>query len=129
MINKVIFITIVLCFSLSLSAQVIPGASGKQYTINDVVDRSSALDVLGLQEGATKQDIKKAYRDMSKKYHPDKNQGHDELFKIILRAYETANGERKVSEFTWEKRNTVDWEQFKRDKGHRGRRTSSERAI
>lgn len=47
------------------------------------------LDKLGLQPGATKHDIKKAYRQMSKKYHPDINNSKDakELFIEIAEAY------------------------------------------
>ena len=35
-------------------------------------------EVLGLQKGASDDDIKKAFRQMAKKYHPDLNPGDKE---------------------------------------------------
>ena len=35
-------------------------------------------EVLGVEKGASKQDIKKAYRKMALKYHPDHNPGNKE---------------------------------------------------
>ncbi|XP_063441742.1 uncharacterized protein LOC134722125 isoform X4 [Mytilus trossulus] len=46
--------------------------------------------ILGLKPGVTDDDVKKAYRTLAKKYHPDKNKSHDaeERFKEIGAAYE-----------------------------------------
>lgn len=46
--------------------------------------------VLGIKENATEEEIKKAYRSIAKKYHPDANQGNHaaaERFKAASEAY------------------------------------------
>ena len=48
--------------------------------------------VLGLQQGATESDIKRAYRRLARRFHPDINPGDrtaEERFRQILEAYET----------------------------------------
>ena len=48
-------------------------------------------EVLGLQKGASENDIKRAYKRLASKHHPDKNQGSkdaEEKFKEINAAYE-----------------------------------------
>lgn len=44
-------------------------------------------DVLNLQEDCTTKDIKLAYRDLVKVYHPDKPTGDKEMFELITHAY------------------------------------------
>ena len=47
--------------------------------------------ILGVEEGAEMSEVKKSYRRLSLKYHPDKNQGNPEandLFIKIAKAYE-----------------------------------------
>jgi molecular chaperone DnaJ len=48
--------------------------------------------ILGLQEGASKERIKKAYYSLSRQFHPDKYRGNDEAgatqaFSLITEAY------------------------------------------
>lgn len=58
--------------------------------------------ILGLTEAATKDEIKKAYRSLQMKYHPDKNPNNPEAFKMtqkINEAYEVLGDEQKRSEY------------------------------
>lgn len=55
-------------------------------------------DVLGVSKSADATEIKKAYRKLAMKYHPDKNQGDkeaEEKFKEINEAYEVLSDETK----------------------------------
>lgn len=60
-------------------------------------------DVLGLAKNATDDDIKKAYRKLAMKHHPDRNQGDgakkaEESFKEIKEAYEMlSDGEKRAA--------------------------------
>ena len=48
-------------------------------------------NVLGLERGATADEVKKAYRQMAVKFHPDKNPGDksaEDKFKELGEAYE-----------------------------------------
>ncbi|MBN1860355.1 MAG: molecular chaperone DnaJ [Candidatus Thermoplasmatota archaeon] len=53
------------------------------------MEKKDYYDILGLDHSATKDDIKKAYRKLALKYHPDKNKekSAEEKFKEISEAY------------------------------------------
>ena len=59
-------------------------------------------NILGVNENATKDEIKKAYRSLQMKYHPDKNPGNQEAHDMtqkINEAYETLGDEQKKEEY------------------------------
>ena len=61
-----------------------------------MADKRDYYEVLGLNKGASDDDIKKAYRKLAKQYHPDVNKAPDaeEKFKEINEAYEQIKKER-----------------------------------
>ncbi|MFH1502011.1 MAG: molecular chaperone DnaJ [Candidatus Eisenbacteria bacterium] len=59
-------------------------------------------DVLGVEKAATPDDIKKAYRKLAFKYHPDKNPGDDESrekFKEVTKAFEVLSDPAKKEQY------------------------------
>lgn len=59
-------------------------------------------EVLGINKNATDQDIKKAYRQLAKKYHPDANPGNkeaEEKFKEITEAYDVLSDPQKKQNY------------------------------
>ncbi|MDX1608158.1 MAG: molecular chaperone DnaJ [Candidatus Spechtbacterales bacterium] len=56
-------------------------------------------DVLGVPKGASKEEIKKAYRKKAHKYHPDKDGGDEEKFKEVNEAYQVLGDEKKRQQY------------------------------
>ena len=63
----------------------------------------SYYDILGIQKNASESEIKKAYRKLAAKYHPDRQQNKsdkekkeaEEKFKEVTRAYEVLSDSQK----------------------------------
>lgn len=59
-------------------------------------------NVLGVKKDASQDEIKRAYRELSKKYHPDKNNGNksaEEKFKEVNEAYSILGDEEKRRQY------------------------------
>lgn len=56
-------------------------------------------EILGLERSASQDEIKKAYRNLSKQYHPDVNSTGEARFKEIAEAYETLGDPAKRAQY------------------------------
>ncbi|MBW6500278.1 MAG: molecular chaperone DnaJ [Bacteroidales bacterium] len=66
------------------------------------MEKRDFYEVLGVSKGATKEEIKKAYRKQALKYHPDKNPGDrkaEENFKEAAAAYEVLSNDEKRARY------------------------------
>jgi molecular chaperone DnaJ len=56
-------------------------------------------DILGVAKTATEEDIKKAFRKLAHKYHPDKKGGDEKKFKELSEAYSVLSDKKKRGEY------------------------------
>ena len=56
-------------------------------------------ETLGLQKGASKDEVKKAFRKLSAVHHPDKKTGNEAKYKEITEAYAVLGDEKKKAEY------------------------------
>ena len=64
-----------------------------------MMDQPSPYQILKIRIGATEKEIRKAYRSLAMKYHPDRNPEDpkaEEKFKEVQLAYETLSGGRRL---------------------------------
>ena len=81
--------------------------------------------ILGVDKKASQAEIKKAYRALAKKYHPDKNKGDkaaENKFKDISEAYEVLGDKEKRSQYD---QLGANWRQFQQAGGPGGGRYQS----
>ena len=60
------------------------------------------MKILGIEKGASEDEIKKAFRKLALKYHPDRNQGNEEAeekFKEINEAYQVLSDPEKRARY------------------------------
>lgn len=56
-------------------------------------------NILGINKGASKDDIKKAFRNLAHKFHPDKKGGDEKKFKEANEAYSILSDDKKRAEY------------------------------
>ncbi len=56
-------------------------------------------EVLGLQKGASKEEVKKAFRKLAGQYHPDKKTGNEAKYKEITEAYAVLGDDKRKAEY------------------------------
>jgi molecular chaperone DnaJ len=56
-------------------------------------------DILGVDRNASQEEIKKAFRKLAHKYHPDKETGDEQTFKEISEAYNVLSDEQKRAQY------------------------------
>src|SRR5919109_5093126 len=63
---------------------------------------ATLYDTLGVKKGASSEEIKKAYRKLAAKYHPDRNPGDnssEEKFKEVQNAYDVLSDPEKRKQY------------------------------
>ncbi len=66
------------------------------------MDKRDYYEILGVQRGAPEEEIKKAFRQLAKKYHPDLNPGNkeaEEKFKEINEAFQVLSDPKKRAQY------------------------------
>lgn len=69
---------------------------------NVMAEKRDFYEVLGISKGASDEEIKKAYRKMAKKYHPDLNKGDataEQMFKDVNEAYSVLSDPQKKARY------------------------------
>ena len=61
--------------------------------------KKTHYDVLGISESATESEIKKAFRSLSLKYHPDRNSSEEAIEKMGMAAINGLDNHQTASSF------------------------------
>ncbi len=74
------------------------------------MDYKDYYEILGVERGAGEQEIKRAYRKLAQKYHPDKATGSEEQFKLINEAYQVLGDPEKRAKYDQLGSSYRDWQ-------------------
>lgn len=74
------------------------------------MDYKDYYEILGVKRGAGEQEIKRAYRKLAQKYHPDKETGSEEQFKQINEAYQVLGDPEKRAKYDQLGSSYRDWQ-------------------
>ncbi|KAL1433152.1 hypothetical protein MTO96_002113 [Rhipicephalus appendiculatus] len=103
------------------------GQQSRQFHVSSSLLRKDYYDVLGVPRNASQKDIKKAYYQLAKKYHPDTNKGDPEAqkkFQEVSEAYEVLSDEGKRQQYdNWGSTSGFAEELFRKIFGDLGGRT------
>ena len=71
-------------------------------------------DILGIKQDASPDDIKKAYKVLAFKWHPDKNKadGAENMFKKISEAYQVLSNDSKKAEYDMSLKNKTNGDKY-----------------
>lgn len=81
---------------------VVANQGTRQFHVSASLSKKDFYDVLGVPRNANQKDIKKAYYQLAKKYHPDTNKGDPESakkFQEVSEAYEILSDETKRQQY------------------------------
>jgi DnaJ-class molecular chaperone len=69
----------------------------KDHDCEKIINKKDYYDILGIKKDATEDDIRKAYKKLAIKFHPDKNNSKyaDEAFKKVSHAFSVLSNEEK----------------------------------
>lgn len=83
-------------------------------TYNGIMEYKDYYKILGVERNANESEIKRAYRKLAMKYHPDRNQGDkkaEDTFKEINEAYEVLSDKEKRSRYDQLGESYTQWQQ------------------
>ena len=77
-----------------------------------MAEKRDYYDILGIKRDASAETIKKAFRKLAKKYHPDSNAGNpqaEQVFKDVNHAYSMLSDPEKKKRRSWRCRRFWKW--------------------